>query len=311
VLAVAAADEPGPLGMYSAEYARHIREVKQALGVYPTRLDSIAGDLRAAVASIGDSVARSILHFLPLYFPRADPRSMLEALRIVGRGRVDRMGVGGGNVRYGMIIASQVYISGRERRTLRELVDAAENEWEVFYRDYWEQANQQLRPRYQAVQQLWDSLFAPQLEPYLVRRRLTAGLILPSPPLGPEGRIIDDDEYVATDQTVSVQVPLTSDSPNQTVYAFLKELCFLLIDDGDLEESVGEGQTLEDLRRTAAVRCGNLILQFYAPTLAAPYRRAFLDAVGATEGYTVAAFERVYALEPEVLAILREEIRRR
>jgi len=311
VLAVAAADEPGPLGMYSAEYARHIREVKQELGIYPTRLDSIAGELRASVADIGDSIARSIIHFIPLYFPRGDPRSMLEALRVVARGRVDRLGVGGANVRYGTVIANQVFVSGRARRTLRDLVDAAENEWDVFYRDYWERANQQLRPRYQAVQQLWDSLFAPQLEPYLVRRRLTAGLILPSPPLGPEGRIIDDDEYVPTDQTVSVQVPLDSDSPNETVYAFLKELCFLLIDDSDLEEHVDETRNLEDLRRTAAVRCGSLILQFYAPTLVAPYRRAFLDAVGATEGYTVAAFERVYALEPEVFAIIREQIRRR
>jgi hypothetical protein len=311
VLAVAAADEPGPLGMYSADYARHIREVKQELGIYPTRLDSIAGDLRTAVTSMGDTVARSIIHFLPLYFPRADPRSMLEALRVVARGRVGRAGAGGVNVQYGMLIASQVYISGRDRRTLRELVDAAENEWDVFYRDYWEQAHRELQPRYNAVQQLWDSLFAPQLEPYLVRRRLTAGLIIPSPPLGPEGRIIDADEYVATDQTVSVQVPLDSDSPNETVYAFLKELCFLLIDDGDLAEFSDDAQNLEDLRRTAAVRCGSLILQFYAPTLVAPYRRAFLDAVGATEGYTVAAFERVYALEPEAFAIIREQIRRR
>ena len=33
-------------------------------------------------------------------------------------------------------------------------------------------------------------------------------------PLGPEGRIVDSDEYVATDQTVSVQVPLDADNPN-------------------------------------------------------------------------------------------------
>jgi len=311
VLAVAAADEPGPLGMYSADYAQHIREVKQELGIYPTRLDSIAGDLRRAIAGIGDSVPRTNIHFLPLYFPRAEPMRMLEALRVVARGRVDRAGIGGRDVQYGMILSSRIFLAGGDRRVLRDLVDAAEDEWEVFYRDYWRRASDVLEPRYQAVQQLWDSLFAPQLEPYLVRSRLTAGLIMPSPPLGPEGRIIDDDEYVPTDQTVSVQVPLDSDSPNETVFAFLKELCFLLIDDRDLEDFAENAQAMEDLRRTAAVRCGSLILQFYAPTLAAPYRRAFLDAVGATEGYTVAAFERVYALEPEIFDILREQIRRR
>ena len=87
--------------------------------------------------------------------------------------------------------------------------------------------------------------------------------------------------------------------------------CFLLVDERDLEDFADGAQELEDLQRTAAVRCGSLILQFYAPTLVAPYRRAFLDAVGATEGYTVAAFERVYALEPEVFDRLREQIRRR
>ena len=309
VLAVAAADEPGPLGMYSADYARHIREAKQELGIYPTNLDSIATSIRRSVDDL--SGGRDMIHFIPLYFPRAEPTRMLQALRAVAKGRADRAGIGGGDVRLGMVVASRSFLTGRDRRVLRELVDAAEDEWEVFYRDYWQRMAEELQPRYAAVQSVWDSLFAPQLGPYLTRRRLTAGLVVPSPPVGPEGRIIDLDEYVPTDQAVSVQVPLDSDSPNGTVFAFLKELCFLLLDDNDLREFAGNGQELEDLRRTAAVRCGGLILQFYAPTLVAPYRRTFLDAVGATEGYTVAAFERVYALEPEVFDRLREQIRRR
>ncbi len=309
VLAVAAADEPGPLGLYSADYARHIREAKQELGIYPTKLDSIASDLRRSVEEVRNNT--DMVHFIPLYFPRATPMRMLEALRAVARGRPDRAGIGGGDVRFGMVVANQTFVTGHDRRVLREIIDVAENEWEVFYRDYWGRMDEQLETRYSAVQSVWDSAFAPQLGSYLSRRRLTAGLVVPSPPLGPEGRIVDMDEYVATDQTVSVQVPLDADSPNGTVFAFLKELCFLLIDDRDLADFAEDDQALEDLQRTAAVRCGSLILQFYAPTLAAPYRRAFLDAVGATEGYTVAAFERVYALEPEVFDILREQIRRR
>jgi hypothetical protein len=309
VLAVAAADEPGPLGMYSAEYARHIREVKQELGLYPTKLDSIASDLRRGVQSIRGNT--DMVHFIPLYFLRAEPMRMLEALRAVARGRIDRAGISGGDVQFGMIVASRTFLTGRDRRVLRELIDVAETEWEVFYRDYWQRKSEELEPRYLAVQSVWDSAFAPQLGPYLNRRRLTAGMVVPSPPLGPEGRIVDGDEYVATDQTVSVQVPLNTEGPNETVFAFLKELCFLLVDERDLAEFADNENELDELRRTAAVRCGSLILQFYAPTLVAPYRRAFLDAVGATEGYTVAAFERVYALEPEVFARLREEIRRR
>jgi len=68
---------------------------------------------------------------------------------------------------------------------------------------------------------------------------------------------------------------------------------------------------LQDLRRRAAVRCGADIMQFYAPVLASGYRRVFLDAVGAEESSTVSAFERVYALKPEVEELVREQIRRR
>jgi len=310
VLAVAAADEPGPLGMYSADYARRIRDAKMELGIYPTRLDSIASDLRRSIADL-DEIPRSDLHFLPLFFPRSAPARMLDAIRTVARGRSDQGGISGREVLGGMLRVSQVYVGGRELRVLRELADAAENEWDVFYRDYWQDMVVGLEPRYDAVQSVWDSLFAPRLGPYLTRRRLTAGLVVPSPPLGPEGRIVDVDEYVPTDQTVAVQVPLGSDSPNGTVFAFLKELCFLLLDDRELAEFANNPQALEDLRRTAAVRCGSLILQFHAPTMAAAYRRTFLDAVGATEGYTNAAFERVYALDPEVFDLLREQIRRR
>ncbi len=310
VLAVAAADEPGPLGMYSAEYARHIREAKQELGIYPTKLDSIAPELRQSIFRL-DDLPRTDLHFIPLYFPHADPERMLNALREFARGRLERAAGGGPTVLKGLQIVNQRFVGGREQRALREIADAAEREWDDFYRDYWERQLEQLQPRYRAVEAVWDSLLAPQLGPYLVRRRLNAGLVIPSPPLGPEGRIVDYDEYVPNDQTVSVQVPLDSEGPNGTVFAFLKELCFLFIDNDDLTEFAEGPDELEDIRRTAAVRCGGLVLQFYAPTLSAPYRRAFLDAVGATEGYTVAAFQRVYALEPEVFDLVRQQIRRR
>jgi len=135
--------------------------------------------------------------------------------------------------------------------------------------------------------------------------------LVPSPAVGPEGRIVDPDSYQPRDQIVSVQMPLSTQRPETTVYAFLKELCFLLIDDQQLAQYMTTAGDFEDLRRRAAVRCGADIMQFYAPVLASGYRRVFLDAVGAEESSTVSAFERVYALEPEVAEFVREQIRRR
>ena len=114
------------------------------------------------------------------------------------------------------------------------------------------------------------------------------------------------------DQVVAVQDPVGVEGVDATVYAFLKELCFLIIDDRALlgGRSASDDE-VQDLRRRAAVRCGAMLLGFYAPTLSARYRRVFLDAVGAEESSTVTAFERVYYLDPDVVRRLQAQIRGR
>ncbi len=307
-LAVIAADEPGPLGLYSADYARHIREVKRELGVYPTMLDSLGPDLREGIA---DDEDLQQLHFVPLYFPRTKPERLIKALRAVAKRRTDDPELFGRDVGFGIRVMSQGMRRGSARRLLESLVDAVEQEWHVFYREYWERMHEEQKPRYAAIQSMWDSLFAPQLGDYLGARRLTAGLIMPSPGLGPEGRIVDLDSFDPEDQVVAVQLPVSTDRPEATVFAFLKELCFLLVDARVFRDITQDEAELDDLRRRAAVRCGAMLLDFYAPILVGRYRRAFLVAVGAEESSTVAAFERVYALDPEVLELVREQVRRR
>ena len=296
-MAVIAADEPGPLGLYSADYARHNREVKRELGVYPTMLDSLGPKLREGIA---DDEDLERLHFVPLYFPRTKPERLIKALRAVAKRRTDDPELRGRDVGFGIRVMNQGMRRGSARRLLESLVDAVEQEWDVFYREYWERTHEDQKPRY-----------APQLGDYLGARRLTAGLIMPSPGLGPEGRIIDLDSFDPEDQVVAVQLPITTDRPEATVFAFLKELCFLLVDPRVFNDVAQDDAELDDLRRRAAVRCGAMLLDFYAPVLVGRYRRAFLLAVGAEESSTVAAFERVYALDPEVIELVREQVRRR
>jgi hypothetical protein len=333
-LAVIAADQPGPLGLYSADYARRIRDVKQEMGVYPTPLDSLATRLRQDLA--GGNPELDVFHFIPLYFPMASAEEMLASLQRVADNDVPspqeffrgqpppgsrppgdpnrgqpRSSDLGPNAGLGMLIIAQAMQTGGARRVLRRLVEAARIEWHIFYRDYWEQFTAEQAPRYAAIQAMWDTLFVPQLGPYLERRRLTSGAVFPSPPVGPEGRIVEFDQYDTGDQIVSVLMPLGTDEPEATVFAFLKELCFLLVDDQVLGTIDMDGFDLEDLRRRAAVRCGALILDFYAPTMASRYRRVFLDVVGAEDSRTNEAFDRIYFLTPEQYERLREEVRRR
>ncbi len=306
-LAVIAADDEGPLGLYSADYAEQIRDEKRRRGVYPTKLDSMTTTLREQL--MGDDPQLQSFHFIPLYFPEAAPERLIAAVRAIARRKPEE--VNGRDVRAGMVQLGPLAEDKDYRRLLEHLADAMQEEWEVFYRGYWEARRDTIEARMEAVQALWDTAFAPSVEPYLEGRRLSGGIIMPSAPLGPEGRIVDASSFVATDQVVAVQFPVDEALPESTVYAFLKELCFLLIDQRAVGAGAESPTALEDLRRRAAVRCGALLLQFYAPTRVAGYRRVFLDAVGARDSYTVAAFERVYDLETREFEAVREEVRRR
>lgn len=303
-MAVIGADDPGPLGLYNAEYAQMIREVKRRAGVYPTALDRAGPGLRR---QLSDTTLGSI-HFLPLYFPDATPDSMLDAVSAAAMRR-------GGPMRpdapLGGLVVAQLAQDGRARETLLSLVEAVREEWQVFYRDYWARAAAERAALYTAMQGMWDDKLAAPLKPFLQRRRLTAGRVMPSPPVGPEGRITEQSDMLPDDQAVAVQLPPSATGPEASVFAFLKELCFLVIDDERLRRAAPAERDFEDLQRRAAVRCGALILEFYAPLMAASYRRVFLDAVGAEESATVRAFERVYPLPPAAYEELREAIRER
>ncbi len=290
VLAVIAADQPGPLGMYSADYATHIREIKRGLGVYPTRLDSLTADLND-VAN-GGGLDKEIIHFVPVYFPDSDVEEMLSVLRTPGHTDLVRA--------YGR------QVDGWTQSAISELAEAALHEWGVFYEDYWDAQLAENRPRYDAVQDYWDRVLGPLLTPYLEDRRLEGGLVMPSMPIGPEGRITNADPYDGSDQIIAMWFPLTANTPEVSNFFFLKELCFLIVND----RAYGMLGTAEltDMRRTGAVRCGAMILDEYSPVLALHYRRTFLDAVGADESSTKEAFERVYYLDPSMVARLRAQI---
>ena len=290
-LAVIAADQPGPLGLYSADYANHIRDVKRERGQYPTRLDSLASDLNKRAQ--GTTGRREIIHFIPVYFPDVTVEEMLAALENPDDADQIR--------RYGVI-------DGGTAGLLRDLAAVMRDEWEVFYEDYWTAYDIENRYRFEAVQTFWDRALGSLLAPYFEKRGLAGGLAMPSPPVGPEGRIVNPDPFDSRDQVVAMQFPVSANRPEATAFFFLKELCFLIIEDVAYGR-FGQGtQDFDNLRRTGAVRCGAMILDEYAPVLALQYRRTFLDAVGADESSTMQAFERVYYLDNSMLARLRAQV---
>ncbi len=306
--AVIQADQPGPLGMYSAEYATYIRDIKRERGVYPTPLDSIDDNLRSQLME--RHPIRDLLHFVPVYFSRSEPEEMMDALMAVAERNPGEANVESPEARYAVALFTQAFESGGDRRVLREVVEAMREEWTLFYRDYWDEWYEENREEYDSIQELWDRQISPSLAPFLEERRLSGGLAMPTPGVGPEGRIVDPDPFQPDDQVVAMMFPLTDGNADASAFAFLKELCFLIIDAETLRGFTRDQDAHEDLERRAAVRCGAMLLEFYAPVMATRYRRAFLNAVGAEESSTQGAFERVFYLEPEIVERLKENLRR-
>lgn len=294
------------LPLYSRVYLDSIRAAKAARGL-TTRLDSAAADLKRDFQRDG---VLEILHFVPLYFPEATPERLVWVLRAVARERLEDTSLAQSDVRLGVGILAATLRRREQRRFLERFVDALDREWESFYRDYWEALQAGRAERYRAVQTVWDSVLVPSLGGFLRRARMEGGVIFPSPALGAEGRMDDGDRFDPRDNLVAVWFPLDTDGPGPTVFAVLKELCYPLLDTA-LRSLWGDRAQVEWVRARAVIRCGALLLEFYAPALVPRYRRVFLDAAGVAGAATAGAFESAYPLDRETFEALREAIRRR
>lgn len=300
-------DQDAPLPFYNEAYTEEVREAKRARGLV-TALDSLGPELRRDFFRAG---APELFHFMPMYFPRTRASRMLTALRAVADMRLRDTILTRPDVLLGASTVARQLQDRDVRRLLGRFATALENEWRLFYGEYWESRSREQSDRYLEIRDMWTTRLGPALAPFLSRARLEAGMILPSPPLGLEGRLDDGDPTNGGYNLVAVWLPPGEYGADRSTFAVLKELCFVLANRVRIPVT-GAGGEQHALQARAAVRCGHLLLEFYEPTLLARYRRVFLEARGQGDAERpVEAFERLYALPPRVYDALREEIRRR
>jgi hypothetical protein len=291
------------LPQYNPAYPADMRQVKRGRGLAPTRLDSLTEYFRSQFRS------RDQFQFfdqLPLYFQDATPHQMLTALEAVADRRAYRNDAVSPEAMAGASVAAQVFTRGNQRRVLKRYVEALQQEWDVFYGEYWEQTTTANLDRLSDLDEFWAVSVAPRLEDFFAQRWLDAGTIMVSPAVGPDGRLFIGAPSDRTDNQVVVWSPAGS-SPREPAYHVIKELCYSVVT-AALDGLVDMREETRPLRMTAAVRCGALVLDRYAPILSAGYRGAMLHGVGVTGTATVRLFEGQFALDPEILAALSDEI---
>jgi hypothetical protein len=299
----------GPLDFYSDDYAARARQEKEQLGIFPTQLDELAPRLRSAFER--DSTFE-VFHFMPLYFAAASRGGMLDALGEVAQG-TDAAQISDLTVRFGAAAAAAVLSRPSQRQVLAEFVEALEEEWRAFYSSFWAKLAAENMERYRQLQETWDGRFATALAGYLQGVNLDQGIIVVTPPLGPEGRIFEGDPGNRADNLIAVRADVVQGAPNATLHSVVREACYPVVRRvmNNLASARQDRVSAERASSRAAVRCGAILLEQRAPELVEEYRRSFPTLAPAEAGPEEVAreFVRAFPLDEEVEVALRAALR--
>lgn len=306
-------DTTARLPLYNPRYVALMRRVRAEHGVR-TLLDSLAPQLARDFQRLDQ---QSLFHFMPLQFPPMPAESLLASLRQASERRLAQPPTSGRQRSQreqqrslGVALMSLQLQNRRTRQFLEEFVRALQSEWELFYATYWQQAQQLRMDSYAEINDMWRDQLDVPLKQFLSRVDLQAGVIYPSAALGFEGRLEPGDPDDPTDNKVAVWFPPQEDGADYATFAVLRELCFVVVDQV-MAGAERNNRELDELRGKTAVRCGELLLEFYAPTLLARYRRTYLAAGGRASAESPGhAFAEMYAIPEDVYARLRAAVRR-
>jgi hypothetical protein len=306
-LAVAGVGDEGLLPLYSRDYADLVRARKESLDVYPTMLDRAADRIQRTMH--GDR-GLAFLHVLPLYFPGASVEDMLAGLdAVASQPSGDRIFPAPG-VRFGTSVVAEALPDVRGREFLRDLVRVMRNEHDAFFREFWARRIAPADAGLDTRRARWRDGLALDLAVFFDRVGMRTGTLVPSPAIGAEGRVVRLDPYGAEGWIVAAGTALRGQGIGTALYGALKELCHTVVDRSRVLEQIAREPTL---RARAAVRCGAIVLQFYAPARLVGYRRLFVAAADpdADRPYSAAAFEATFPLEQGLLDRIKDVIRGR
>jgi hypothetical protein len=246
----------GALPLYDPGYPAAVRAERARRGMAMTALERSAGEFRLAFEA--DS-AFEMLHFLPLTAVSAPPDQLLgEVVPQVGYTLLQTPG---------------------QRATLDRFASSVRTEMSV-WRDERALRGGTMPAAVAAIETRWSAI-AAAIGPYLARYRLTAGIILPVPGLGLDGRLVPSSEGSPT--LVAVQLPRDPAGAADAAYFAVRELCYPAVREALRQPGVQQPQDRREAERLsgrAAVRCGAMLLDGASPELAAGYRAAFRPSGG-------------------------------
>jgi hypothetical protein len=279
----------GVLPLYGPGYRGDLTRARAEPGLPSGGLEEESAEFTAAFAA--DS-AFEMLHFIPLWFPVSSAPDMLDALLRATQSGADALRETGPRERFGVGVMLGTLPTSSQRRTLGQFVTALRREWVEGYSRL--HARLIAPERAAEVEAVWQPL-ALALAPYLTAQRLSSGVVLLVPSLGPDGRFFGGDPRNPADNVVAVRLA-PGEPAERAVFRMVRELCYPTVRAALGKDPVPDAVAGERVSGMAAVRCGHDLLARYAPSTVARYDAQWISDAGRS-----GTFEQIYPL-PDGLA---------
>ncbi len=302
---------PGGAPLYHVGYASEVGGEKDRRGIGPTPLDRALPALRAAVAGEEEL---ELLHFLPLYFPGVSRSGLLQAVEAISVAGSGVPAVTDPRAEFGATAIASIIRDPAQREVLGVFAQALAEEWDLFYGAYWRDRQVASEAAMTQAARTFNGNVLSPAAPFFRRFGLQAGRLMPSPPVGLEGRILAGGPSNPWDNQVVIGIRGSVDDPNGLVTEitarFLKEVCYPAVREAMAASGVAVSDPAVEARMSsdAATGCGAMVLDRFVPSMSREYRTWALDARGAVTTSPTESFQEAFPLPPALEQALLELI---
>ena len=266
-------DDTARVPIFRRGYREELRALRSRGNVY-TQLDAERDRLRQRFATNGQLALSA--QFVALPFDSWDELRRAAQLLVDAQG--DPRRVSDRALQPAVAYLAQSFPSAADREWLRVFIAALADESDRFFHQHWLAAQRERNATLAAADSVWQRVARPRLQRFLNNTQQPDGTLVPSLPIGGEGRATGGSQGM-----VVVALPPRGGDPAIPSYVAAHEAVGSLVG-----AVVGDNVTPADQRAGLAdryvsagqVRGGLVLLQRTVPTLAAGYARYYLAQAG-------------------------------
>lgn len=290
--------------LFAKGYAERLTILKNSRGVY-TALDRE----REALTKLGGERGHLLnAQFLPLYFGSWD--EMRQAFDYFFKAEGDPRKASNREVAGIIAFLAQNFPRPDDRKWAQQYVEALQDEYAQFYKEYWLAEFRARGPALAAVDSLWQGTWRPQLQRYLNHTQQASGDLLLVMSLAGEGRSLPAGKNA---NQYAVTFPATPDSAETVLFTFAHEaagaIARVAVDDHltPAQKRQGLDATYQGV---GLVRGGALIVERIFPGMGQRYAQWYLSLIGdtATEGTALERLAAAFPMPEEMIASMQRQI---